>query len=432
MATASFLLAVICLLGAFDIAYFHWYRCRLGDRAESRVEVWLHVARGFIYALQLALVPNVQFHGVFYAVFVALFVADIGVAMADIAVEPASRRSQGGLPGGEYLMHIVLSVLVGAYLHAIAMGSLAWRHLPSAVVYAPADVPGWLRGLLGLMGAGAALVAVVEGLALVEQRLPRPAPIHVRVRLRTTVERLWEVTQDHRLHPSWDHRFSRISMLGEVIQTGTAMRYEKDLLGVTIRGGGRYKLHRPCRQSTFEFWSEDRRSLIRRGVGLWLYRAVGEGVVEFSTSYTYEVRWGGIGRWIDRAVFRPLFQRATERSFRRLAERYFPEGASRVAGARGRKPVLFLDGGDLAPSSGASASKPCAGPGARQRERDVRERVPRGAELPHHDGAEGGESDAQETEGERVAHRASRSELGRDVAAGGVERDAVGEREHEQ
>ena len=124
------------------------------------------------------------------------------------------------------------------------------------------------------------------------------------------------------------------------------MRYEKDLLGVTIRGGGRYKLHRPCRQSTFEFWSEDPRSLIRRGVGLWLYRAVGEGVVEFSTSYTYEVRWGGIGRWIDRSVFRPLFQRATERSFRRLAERYFPEGASRVAGARGRKPVLFLDGGD--------------------------------------------------------------------------------------
>ncbi|WP_437517607.1 SRPBCC family protein [Sorangium sp. So ce1099] len=344
MATASLLLAVISLLGAFDIAYFHWYRCRLAERAESRLEGWLHVARGFIYALQLALVPNVQLHGAFYAGFVALFVADIGVAMADVAVEPASRRSQGGLPGGEYLMHIVLSVLVGAYLHAIALDSLAWRHLPSAVVYAPAGVPGWLRGLLGLMGAGAALVAVVEGLALVEQRLPRPAPIHVRVRLRTTVERLWEVTQDHRLHPSWDHRFSRIFMLGEVIQTGTAMRYEKDLLGLTIRGGGRYKLHRPCQQSTFEFWSEDPRSLIRRGVGLWLYRPAADGSVEFSTSYTYEVRWGALGRWIDRALFRPLFQRETERSFRRLAERYFPEGASEVAGARGRKPVRLIDG----------------------------------------------------------------------------------------
>ncbi|WP_438002131.1 hypothetical protein WMF26_23560 [Sorangium sp. So ce185] len=116
--------------------------------------------------------PNVQFHGAFYAFFVALFVADIGVAMVDVAVEPASRRSQGGLPAGEYMMQ-------------------------------------------------------------------------------------------------------------------------------------------------------------------------GRGV-EFSTSYMYEVRWGAFGRWFDRAVFRPLFQRATERSFRRLEERYFPEGASRVAGARGRKPVHFL------------------------------------------------------------------------------------------
>jgi len=36
------------------------------------------------------------------------------------------------------------------------------------------------------------------------------------------------------------------------------MRYERDLLGMTIRGFGRYKLHKPMRQSTFEFWSEIR------------------------------------------------------------------------------------------------------------------------------------------------------------------------------
>ena len=99
MKTASILLVVIGLLGAFDIAYFHWYTCRLSRRAESRVEVWLHVARGFIYALQFALVPNVRFHGAWYLAFAALFVADVAVAWADVAVEPASRRSlelQGG------------------------------------------------------------------------------------------------------------------------------------------------------------------------------------------------------------------------------------------------------------------------------------------------------------------------------------------------
>ena len=65
------------------------------------------------------------------------------------------------------------------------------------------------------------------------------------------------------------------------------------------------------------------------------YRVDG-GVVELSTAYTYEVRWGMLGRVFDRVLFRPLMQWATERSFARL-RRYFPAGASRVAGAvRGR------------------------------------------------------------------------------------------------
>src|SRR5262249_16577218 len=144
---------------------------------------------------------------------------------------------------------------------------------------------------------------------------------------------LWDITQDHLLHPSWDHRFSRIRM--DVpeggIRTGTEMRYERDVLGMTIRGKGRYKLHRLHRQSTFEVWSDDPRSLIRRGVGLWLYRPEGDGTVQFSTSYTYEVRWGALGRAIDRLLFRPFFQRETERSFRRLAGTWFQNGAGEPA-----------------------------------------------------------------------------------------------------
>jgi hypothetical protein len=216
---------------------------------------------------------------------------------------------------------------------------MAWIHEPAAIVRAPAEVPSWLRLALAAMGAGSALVALVEALVLVEQRLPRPGPLHVAVRLRTSIKALWDLTQDHRIHPEWDHRFSRIEMLAGEIRTGTEMRYERAVLGMVIRGFGRYKLHRPQKQSTFEFWSDDPRSLIRRGVGLWLYRAASEGLVEFRTSYTYDVRWGTLGRLLDRLVFRRFFQRETERSFRRLARRYFPEGASAVAGAEGRKPA---------------------------------------------------------------------------------------------
>ena len=163
----------------------------------------------------------------------------------------------------------------------------------------------------------------LDVLALLERRLRRPPPVQVEVALATTLERLWTLTQDHRLHPRWDHRFSRIEMLHDEVRTGTLMRYERDVLGLTIRGFGRYKLHRPLRQSTFEFWSDDPRSLIRRGVGLWLYQPRGDGTIRFSTSYTYEVRWGVLGRWLDRLVLRPFMQRETERSFRRLAAEHF-------------------------------------------------------------------------------------------------------------
>ena len=118
------------------------------------------------------------------------------------------------------------------------------------------------------------------------------------------------------------------------------MRYEKRLPGFTIRGFGRYKLHRFQRQSTFEFWSDDRRSLIRRGTGLWLYREI-PGGTEFATSYDYAPRWGTFGRVIDRYLFRPMFQRYTEASFRRLARRYFSERRPVVLGAEGRRPKRF-------------------------------------------------------------------------------------------
>jgi len=127
-------------------------------------------------------------------------------------------------------------------------------------------------------------------------------------------------------------------MLSAPITTGTCMRYDKRIAGMVVRGFGRYKLHRPMQQSTFEFWSEDRRSPIRRGVGLWRYVPAADGSVEFRTSYTYEVRWGLAGRVLDRVILRRWFQRETERSFARLVRLCFAGQGSAVAGRRGRKP----------------------------------------------------------------------------------------------
>lgn len=340
MLTASLLLLLIGALGAFDVVWFHDKHARLVERAECRREAWVHVARGPVYALQFALLPNVRFHGAWFLALVLLFVVDAAVAALDVLIEPSSRRAQGGLPAGEYFMHVLLSVLVGAMIHASLAAGWTDRTLPTALAY-QSDVPGVLRVILGAFAVGVSLASVRDALALIVARLPRPKPIHVAVVLPTTVEKCWDLTQDHVIHPTWDHRFDTITMLTDddgVIRTGTSMLYEKTILGITIRGTGRYKLHRSMCQSTFEFGTDDRRSLIRKGVGLWRYRRTSDGQVELSTSYTYEVRWGLFGRLFDRMVFRPLFQRETEKSFERLARRYFGVARPRVRGANGRKP----------------------------------------------------------------------------------------------
>jgi hypothetical protein len=335
MLIPGLLLLAIALIGAFDVFHFH-RRARITERPAARREAWLHIARGLIYGLQLLIVPNVRFAGAWYAALVALYVADAAIAVADVCCEPAARREIGGLSGGEYLAHIVLSVLVGAMLACLARATAPWPALPTELAWAP-DMPVALRAALAVLGVGCLGVMLGDLAALATQTAP--PPVHVAVRLHAPLAEVWRITQDHRLHPSWDHRFTTITMLSERITTGTCMRYDKRIAGVVIRGLGRYKLHRPMQQSTFEFWSDDWRSPIRRGVGLWRYRELPGGGVEFRTSYDYEVRWGLAGRVLDRLVLRAWFQRETERSFARLRRAYFGDAGSAVVGRVGRKPA---------------------------------------------------------------------------------------------
>ena len=152
------LLLIVGHLGAFDVLYFHWWRCRLADRPECRREVLWHTARHLIYGLQFLWVANLRFHGAALIALVVLYAADVFVAWADVWEERDSRRAQGGLPRGEYLMHIILSVLVGGYMMAVFAACWPDRALPAAVVVDPPQVPVLLRALMSAMGATAFVV----------------------------------------------------------------------------------------------------------------------------------------------------------------------------------------------------------------------------------------------------------------------------------
>jgi hypothetical protein len=155
MEAAFYLLLVVGHLGVFDVLYFHQYRCKLQQRPESQREVFWHTVRHLVYGTQFVVIANLRFHGAALTLLALLYAADVIVAWSDVLEETSSRRSQGGLPAGEYFMHVVLSLLIGCYF--ILVGQAAWpdRLMPTAIVVDPPNVPLALRVYMSFMGVGA-------------------------------------------------------------------------------------------------------------------------------------------------------------------------------------------------------------------------------------------------------------------------------------
>ena len=155
MTTAFYLLLIAGMLGAFDVAWFHIYRGRLAHRPECQREVLWHTVRHAVYASQFLWVANLRFHGTALVLVAALYGLDVFIAWADVLEETASRKAQGGLPRGEYFMHVVLSLLIGAYLLQVAQTVWPDRLLPTAIVIEPPPVPFLLRAMMTFMGVTA-------------------------------------------------------------------------------------------------------------------------------------------------------------------------------------------------------------------------------------------------------------------------------------
>jgi hypothetical protein len=328
MTAAFFLLLAIGLLGAFDVVYFHMWRGRLQERAECQREVLWHTVRHLVYGLQFLWVAHLRLHGAALVGLAVLYAADVFVAWADVWEEKASRALQGGLPRGEYFMHVVLSVLVGLYLMSVFHAVWPDRLLPAAVILAPPAVPGALRALMTAMGLGA-LGAFAHDLTrwLAFRRVgpearpsqPPPRRIVVEALIPAPVERVWERTQEPAQHTGWDLRFTSIRYLPEQDARGFhRMEYRTRLgFGLEVAGWGRYLQNAPLVRSTFEFGSEDARSLILQGRGVWLYERRKEGTF-FKTVFDYQPRHGVVGELLDAALFRPVMRLATEWSFETL------------------------------------------------------------------------------------------------------------------
>jgi hypothetical protein len=147
-------------------------------------------------------------------------------------------------------------------------------------------------------------------------------PLYVQIDIRTSMDRLWDLTQSPEAHQRWDLRFTDIQYLPRPdpnepqrflyatrIGFGIGVRGEGETAGTYEKDGQR--------SSALRFWSDDAKSLIGTGSGYWRY-IPRDGGVRFITGYDYDVRFGAVGRLCDRVVFRPLMGWATAWSFDRL------------------------------------------------------------------------------------------------------------------
>ncbi|WP_168119639.1 DoxX-like family protein [Paenibacillus sp. HB172176] len=179
-------------------------------------------------------------------------------------------------------------------------------------------------------------------------------PIYVERFIRTDMDTIWKHTQSPELHEQWDLRFTKIDYLPKDGDEGSShlqhFLYETRIgFGLKIAGTGVSRAlsqqdvecsskvalqsdipgavqpHSPQesaisrlessnRATGLSFQSDQRISLILQGSGYWKYTATDEGVI-FKTQYDYQTRFGAMGRWFDRCLFRPLFGYATAWSF---------------------------------------------------------------------------------------------------------------------
>lgn len=148
------------------------------------------------------------------------------------------------------------------------------------------------------------------------------APIYVETSINHTVDEVWARTQSPEIHQRWDVRFTKITYLEAVGNEAQQFVYSTTVapgLAVSGRGEALGERHRSdgTAYSGLKFWSDHPVSLIKEGAGYWRYVPTPTGV-RFLTRYEYRVRWGLVGRTLDRLFFRPVFGWATAWSFDRL------------------------------------------------------------------------------------------------------------------
>jgi hypothetical protein len=167
MEVATWLLFIIGVLGATDIALYHSASHGIRSHPDSRAELIVHSLRGPTYGILFIVVPNLALYGWFFWAMIALLVIDVVISLVDFALERESRRFFGGLPSGEYVLHVLIAMVFGAFVASIFFGAGAWAYEPTAISWQPAEVPLLLRIALAVMAVIVLYSGIQDALAAI-------------------------------------------------------------------------------------------------------------------------------------------------------------------------------------------------------------------------------------------------------------------------
>jgi len=170
MEIPTYILFVLGCLGAADIALFHSVAHGIRSHRDSVGELVTHSLRGPTYATLFLLIPNFEMRGLFAWGLMALFVFDVGISIWDFSLEQGSRRFLGGLPSGEYILHMLMAVVFGALVATILCFGHHWFNAPTRLVYRPAGVHIALRFALSIMAIGVLASGIQDAAAALRLR----------------------------------------------------------------------------------------------------------------------------------------------------------------------------------------------------------------------------------------------------------------------
>lgn len=151
MEAATYILFILGCLGATDILLYHSVSHGIRSHRDSRFELVMHSLRGPTYTALFILVPNFAMRGGYFWLLIGIFVFDVCISLGDFVLERTSREFFGGLPTGEYVLHIILAMLFGALVTSVFYGAGDWAGMPTRLTYEPAAAPWLLRVVMAFM-----------------------------------------------------------------------------------------------------------------------------------------------------------------------------------------------------------------------------------------------------------------------------------------